>query len=110
MFVQQKDTKDLLKKYACFGQGKRYEKDLEPLSAADFTKLCDSIIIPSLKAVVIEAGNPCPLSLRKLVGELSLQSPMCGIAQIAGNGLVFQTLHGAFQRYVCDWWTQKWKS
>ena len=40
---------------------------------------------PSLQDVISEACNPCPISIQKLVGELSRETPTCGMIQISGN-------------------------
>ena len=64
VFIRSKATRDLLNKYASVGKVPRYKKDIEPLSNADFMKLCDLLVsTPTLQAVVLEAGNPCPSSV-----------------------------------------------
>ena len=61
------------------------DKD-EVLSAEDFNKLKYALsTTPSLQALIENASNPCPPSLKKLLRQLSLNNPTCGILQIAGD-------------------------
>ena len=85
VFVCNTVTRKLLSTYA--GRSKnKYEKDIKPLSDTDYENLCNQLSSNiSLKSVVSEAGNPCPKSLQILMGEISRDSPTCGIFQIAGN-------------------------
>ena len=85
VFVRNSDTRRLLSIYA--GRSKNtYEKDIKRITETDYTNLhCQLSSNISLQSVVLEAGNPCPKSLQKLMGELSRDSPTCGIFQIAGN-------------------------
>ena len=43
-----------------------------------------AIKVVVVKTLIEKAGNPCPKSLQKLLGELSHGNPTCGIIQIAG--------------------------
>ena len=93
VFVRNEKVRHLLNQYAAVGSRPRYKQNVEPLSDEDFTNLCDSLASnPSLKSIVIAAGNPCPESLRKLIGELSTPSPLSGIIQIAGNNEVLDII------------------
>ena len=58
------------------------------MSGPDFARLKDLLSVkPSLKAVVEDAGNPCPQSLKKLLNQLACSNPTCGIIQIAGESV-----------------------
>ena len=93
VFVRKKEVRNQLKQYANLDKGHRYKKNIEPLSDVKYTQLCDSLACnKSLQKVVISAGNPCPESLQRFVGELSMDSPLCGMIQIAGNDLVCDIL------------------
>ena len=85
MFGLSKDIKTLLAKY-CNRSRKGYSEHIEEIDDEDFEALCSHLEDhPSLLSVVQEAGNPCPISIQKLVGELSRESPTCGIVQISGQ-------------------------
>ena len=85
VFIRCTKTKELLASYAGRSKGK-YEKQIKPLSISDYEQLCGLLSTNiSLLAVILEANNPCPKSIQKLVGELSRDSPTCGILQIAGD-------------------------
>ena len=86
VFVRNEGTRKLLSSYAMLSKGGRYTEEIQPLSESDYEKLCNSLSTnPSLQDVIREAGNPCPDSIRMLVGELSRDSATCGIIQIAGE-------------------------
>lgn len=85
VFIHNPSTRSLLSNWAGCVKGS-YTKVIDPISETDFTKLCSELSsYPSLHAVVIEAGNPCPKSIQKIAGELSRDSPTCGILQITTN-------------------------
>ena len=86
MFFRDQTTKKLLSKYAGLSNGK-YKQDTEEMTDSDYNKLCDLLSHhkPSLGFVVKDAGNPCPSSVRKIVGEISRDSSTCGILQISGE-------------------------
>ena len=84
VFVNNEKTRKLLSTYSGLNNGV-YEKPTQMLDG-DYNKLINALsLIPSLKSLVEQAGNPCPQSLQKLLGELSHGSPTCGIIQIAGT-------------------------
>ena len=85
VFIRSPKTKKLLSKYAGRSKGK-YMKHIDPVDESDYNELCSELSNNfSLQAVIKEAGNPCPKSIQKIAGELSRDSPTCGILQIAGN-------------------------
>ena len=86
VFIRDPTTKKLLSKYSGLSSGK-YKKNIEKLSDREFNKLCDLLSHhkTSLQLVIKDAGNPCPSSVRKIVGELSRESSTCGIFQITGD-------------------------
>ena len=85
MFGLSTEIKTLLAKYTNRSK-KGYSEHIEALSDEDFEALCELLTThPSLLTVVQEVGNPCKLSIRKLLGELSRESPTCGILQISGQ-------------------------
>ena len=82
MFGLSKEIKALLAKYTNRSR-KGYSEHIETLSDEDFEAMCELLTThPSLLTVVQEVGNPCKPSIRKLLGELSQESPTCGILQI----------------------------
>ena len=84
VFVTSLATRKLLSLYANLCKDGRYKGDIKKISDADYNQLCDSLETnPSLQDVIRDAGNPCIPSLRKLAGELSRNSPICGMLQIA---------------------------
>ena len=86
LFVRAERTRRLLASYATISKRGRYTEEIKPLSDSDYDELCNSLSSnPSLQAVITEAGNPCPISIRTLAGELSRLTPTCGILQITGD-------------------------
>ena len=85
VFIRNPSTRSLLSNWAGRVKGS-YAKVIDPISETDYDNLCSELSSnPSLRAVVIEAGNPCPKSMQKIAGELSRISPTCGIFQITAN-------------------------
>ena len=85
IFIRSAKTRMLLSKWAGRVKGK-YTNKIDKLAWSDYEQLLNGLSNNlSLQAVVEEAGNPCPLSVQKIAGELSRDSPTCGILQIAGN-------------------------
>ena len=85
MFVRKQSTRKLLAKYAGLCSG-RYKKNIEQLQDLEYRKLCQALSTnPSLKSVIEEAGNMCPLLIQKIVGKSTRNSPTCGILQVAGS-------------------------
>ena len=93
MFIRDPNTRNLLKKYADVGKHHQYNAIVRPMKDSEYTKLCDLLATnSSLQDIVRSAKNPCPQSLRKLAGELSMPTPTCGMLQIAGNEEVISIL------------------
>ena len=85
VFVHGEKTRKLLATYSgltkngVLGKPKR-------ISDGEYTKLKGELSgYPSLKILIEKAGNPCPRSLQKILGELSHGSPTCGIIQITAD-------------------------
>ena len=93
VFIQQKTTRNLLNDYATVGKGGRYSQDIKAMNEVDFQSLCDSLNnYKSLQDIIIVAGNPCPEYLRKLVGELSRNTPTVGMLQLCEDNQAYHIL------------------
>lgn len=85
VFINKATTRKQLEKYAGLNRG-RYKDIPEEIPDNEFQLLCQNLSSnPPLQNAVTSAGNPCPLSLQLIFGELSRCSPTVGLFQIAGK-------------------------